>query len=147
MITEPGKFFSVPCERPQRWSPPLLKRQLPQTKLWALHTQDYIMMCLLEVFRLKHFSAITEVNNIIQLTKMGLSVKVFSIQNNNNNKPYWLQQWGHDWLFQWQISDMTDSSNHFSPGYAIERIPKSQYFVVNVSLKEASALQKFTLPS
>ena len=62
---------------------------------------------------------------------MGLSVKIFSLQsnnNNNNNKKPILATTMEDmhFLFQWQISDIIDSSNHFSLGYAIERIPKSQ---------------------
>ena len=32
----------------------------PKLSFWALQTQDYIMMCLLEVFRLKDFSATIE---------------------------------------------------------------------------------------
>ena len=130
MITETGKFFSVPCERPQRWSPPFWKRQLPQTKLLGItHTRLYNDVSSGN-FQAKGLSCYHRGLTILfNLTKMGLSDKVFSIQNNNNKKKTPILATTMEdmhWLFQWQRSDMTDSSNHFSPGYAIERIPKFQ---------------------
>lgn len=87
MITETGKFFSVPCERPQRWSPPFWKRQLPQTKLLGItHTRLYNDVSSGN-FQAKGLSCYHRGLTILfNLTKMGLSDKVFSIQNNNNKK-------------------------------------------------------------
>lgn len=79
------------------------------------------MMYIWEVFMLEAFLILLRVDNITELTKMCLPVKVIST---GSNRKLILASIMEDMLIEWQRSEMTNSSNCFSLGYAIERIPK-----------------------
>ena len=84
------------------------------------------------------------------MTKMGLSVKIFPLENSRKLILASTMENMHS-LFQWQRSEVIDSNNHFLRGYTIERIPKFQwlkhsfeagycstrvYFIITSRLKE-----------
>lgn len=70
---------------------------------------------------LEAFLILLRVDNITELTKMCLPVKVISTES---NRKLILASIMEDMLIEWQRSEMTNSSNCFALGYAIERIPK-----------------------
>ena len=131
MITETGKFFSDPCECPQRWGPPSWKWQLPQTKLLGITNIRLYNDVSFGSFQVKglfcyHWGLTTLFNWLKWVCQLRyFQYRVTTITT--KKKPI-LAATMEDmhFLFQWQIPDIIDSSNHFSLGYAIERIPKSQ---------------------
>ena len=98
MITETGKFFSVPCERPQKWGPPFWKWQLPQTKLLGITDTRLYNDVSFGTFRAKGlFCYHRELTTLFNWLKWVCQLRYFQYRTTTTKttttNPYWLQQW------------------------------------------------------
>ena len=127
MITETGKFFSVPCEHPQKWDPPFWKWQLPQTKLLGITDTRLYNDVSFGTFQAKGlFCYHRELTTLFNWLKWVCQLRYFQYRTTatkTTTNPYWLQQWracigffnGKDQTRSDQIRSVAQSSTLCDP--------------------------------